>query len=139
MFSERLNILVDEGSVMVQVTFDTKNDSVEELEEALGVLHDAIARRKGKAMTPAAPVEETAIETPFMKISFSSDDEPAAKPQEPTLNQLIEDSSLTEEEMSKMFKQVEAADAPKTKPKKASSDAAFIEIVEFDDVDEKEK
>ena len=122
---------------MVQVTFDTKNDSVEELEEALGVLQDAITRRKGKATPPpAAPADETAIETPFMKISFSSD-EPPAQPAEPTLNQLIEDSSLTEEEMSKMFKQVEAADPPKLKPKKESSDAAFIEIVEFDDVDEK--
>jgi hypothetical protein len=122
---------------MVQLTFDTKGDSLEELEEALRILQDAIVRRKGAPTVQPAPAQEEAIETPFMKISFSSDDAPSE--QAPTLNQLIEDSSLTQEEMSKMFKQVEAEDAPKKKPKKEASDATFIEIVEFDDADEKEK
>ncbi len=137
---------------MVQITFDTQHDTLEDLEQALRVLQDAIARRKGTPsisstsapIAPAAPVlpAEDTIETPFMKISFSSEDGPAQQPspptQAPTLNQLLQDASLTDAEMSQMFKQVEATDAPAIKPKKKeTSEAAFIEIVEFEEEAEK--
>jgi len=121
---------------MVQITLDTNNDPLEELEQALHVLENAIQRRKG-----AAPqTEETAIDTPFLKISIKSDDTEPAAPQVPTLNQLIHDESLTEEELTKMFKQVQDADPPAKKPeKKQAQDQGFIEIVELDEREEKEE
>lgn len=132
---------------MVQITFDTQHDTLEDLEQAQHVLRDAIARRKGTLSAPVAAVPavsplppEDTIETPFMKISFSNEETPAqpAAAQAPTLNQLLQDASLTDAEMSQMFKQVEAADAPVIKPKKKeSSEAAFIEIVEFEEEAEK--
>ncbi len=136
---------------MVQITFDTNTDSIEELEHAQRVIADAIARRNGtphvhhkQATAPVpvvAPVEETTIDTPFLKISIR-DDEPTPAQSEtaaPTLNQLLEEASLSEEEMSKMFKQVQDAEPPVHKMERAPSDeASFIEIVEFDE-EEKEK
>ncbi len=132
---------------MVQVTFDTNTDSVEELEHAQRVIADAIARRSGapqvhhKPVHHAAPVapkvEETTIDTPFLKISIK-DDEPAAE-SSPTLNQLLEEASLSEEEMSKMFKQVQESEPVVQKVEhKSEPDASFIEIVEFDE-EEKER
>jgi hypothetical protein len=119
---------------MVQVTFDTKNDSLEELENALHVLHDAIHRRKGTVEAPAkpaAPVEEPALDTPFLKISITSEgDQPAA----PTLNELLTNESLTEDELTTMFKTVQESE-PQKKPveKKPTAEATFIEIVDFEE------
>ncbi len=133
---------------MVQVTFDTNTDSIEELEHAQRVIADAIARRSGSAQAhhkpahhaaPVAPkVEETTIDTPFLKISIK-DDEPAPAEASPTLNQLLEEASLSEEEMSKMFKQVQESEPVVQKVEhKSEPDASFIEIVEFDE-EEKER
>jgi hypothetical protein len=112
---------------MVQVTFDTNNDSLEELQEAFALLHGAIERRSpvrpgvakmdialatGAAEQNPPAEEETALDTPFLKITVKSDEHKnkmqeqqiaSATPAMPTLNQLLHDESLTEEELAKMF------------------------------------
>ena len=127
-------------SSMVQVTFDTNNDSLEELKEALSMLQQAIDRRSGAhapvhtaAPKPAkmdiAHPEETVIDTPFFKITSKNDDAPA-----PTLNELLTDESLTDDDFSKMLKEQIADEhkSKKEKPKEESS-GEYIEIVEYTD------
>jgi chromosome segregation and condensation protein ScpB len=172
---------------MVQVTFDTNNDSLQELEEALKILQAAVERRGGAIAPvahaaqldiaepatevaenaaeegPAAPAKEAIIDAPFIKITVKNDEhkadehkgghadgavkkDSAQKPgiKVPTLNQLLHDESLTEEELAKMFGE-QGTDAVKSKPKehktapeesaeiKDEKEDAYIEIIEYTD------
>ena len=125
---------------MVQVTFDTNSDTLDELKESLILLQQAIDRRSGATVqTPvhtAAPKpakmdiahpEETAIDTPFFKITVKNDEQPA-----PTLNELLSDESLTTDDFSKMFKE-QMADEHKAKAKEKPKDGEYIEIIEYAD------
>lgn len=150
---------------MVQVTFDTNNDSLEELQHALQLLEKAIMKRCESMATPVkgaaaagtetpdrAPEEETAIDTPFLKITVKNDDETPAKAAPhaggkpvapvPTLNELLSES-ITEDELHRMFKEsaVVGEDAPAKAPKtpvgrgreetEIVDDKPFIEIIEY--------
>jgi hypothetical protein len=115
---------------MVQVTFDTKNDSLEELKHALKILQDTIAKRHP---THAMDMpEEPALDTPFLKITVNKHeehDESAEPEKEPTLNQLLNDDSLSDEDFSKMLKEQLATEKP-TEPHNQDSDG-YIEIIEY--------
>jgi hypothetical protein len=145
---------------VVQVTFDTNSDTLEELQEALNILQQAVMRRTGATVEApahkAAPKpskmdiaqleEETAIDTPFFKITVKEADEEPAQSGEatpgmkmPTLNQLIEDESLTEDELGKLFKEQLNREKEEHKNHKNSvkeenqKEDAYIEIVEYAD------
>ena len=188
---------------MVQVTFDTTNDTIEELENALELLKKAIQKRAGPinhsteheqdisiteieqmadsinenpapyAKEPITekenvaknkgfendlesqeenPAEETAIDTPFLKITLKSSHEDNHQQTQaehndkkvPTLNQLINDESITEEELAHIFKSHEESEGknPEEKDHKthshkmtASDDETYLEIIEYDDND----
>ncbi|MDD9954551.1 MAG: hypothetical protein OXR66_09560 [Candidatus Woesearchaeota archaeon] len=187
---------------MVQVTFDTQQDSIEDLQEALRLLQDAIARKEGtveatlgnlpvgapvqetaaepmpfgipaqepvepKPEQPPMPTteelqsvtgvlaeqqeqhdaeeaenvahlaehgvlpgetplpkEETAIETPFFKITVPTEDV-----KEPSLKDML-DESLTDDEMSDMFRKHGGGDE---KSRQDPSSDNYIEIVDFDE------
>jgi|GEM_PF-5889772 len=151
---------------MVQVTFDTNTDTLEELEHARSLLENTILRRKGqsvpasspadmkKAGTPATPTrtvgkmdvpfveaaeEETAIDTPFLKITVKSDDTDASSKKEvPTLNELLNEQ-LSEDELRKLYKEVipevEKNDAVRKMETSDGKrpDGAFIEIIEYEE------
>lgn len=118
---------------MVQVTFDTNADSIEELENALRILQQALERRKA---TPPPVDEETAIDTPFLKVTVRNELD-APEPKMPTLNQLLTDDSITEEELTRLFKeqqlQEQAKGTPRKEQKKDTAEDAYIEIVEYND------
>lgn len=120
---------------MVQVSFDTNADSVEELEHAFSLLQQAIARRKGpiQSKMDMPQVEETAVDTPFFKITVK---EGAEKQAVPTLNQLINDESLTEDDLGKLFKEQMAQEEELKKshpePSKREKTDEYIEIIEYD-------
>ncbi len=134
---------------MIQVTFDTAKDSVEELEASLRMLQDAVARRKGAGSSsrpptldmpqpppPATPVQddETALDTPFLKIKVKHDEparEPAPEGDEPSLQDLLTNDSITEEQLSRVFKAQggKIADAPAEQEVAPS----YIEIIEYDE------
>lgn len=141
---------------MVQVTFDTNQDTLEELEHARSLLEQAIARRGKPAghkldmPLVGAPKEaqraeeaddDAAIDTGFLKIKVveaheevaeQSAQEPA-KPAVPTLNQLLNES-LSDEELGKLFKEQQKFEDEHPKPKKEKkSEDAYIEIIEYDE------
>jgi len=124
---------------MVQVTFDTVNDSLEELEQARQLIETAIKRKtnpqstqpahKATKMDMSQTHEETALDTPFFKITVKNDEEQTTPV--PTLNQLIEDESITEDELQKMFKE-KPEEPKKTKtPKENQNPDGYIEIIEY--------
>lgn len=155
---------------MVQVSFDTNADALEDLQDALRILQQAIERRGGKApqqrpqpeARPAHPettkfdmsnVEqeadklekeiETALETPFLKITLEKHEQHKEQHPEqkmPTLNQLINDESLNEDDLGKLFKAQQAQEEEEKKlhpekhveKKSAQSQDAYIEIIEYD-------
>jgi hypothetical protein len=131
---------------MVQVTFDTNTDTLEELQHALHLLEQAVARRQ-PSKTPAKfdiaesaeQAEETALETPFLKITVGKPEE-HKEPKMPTLNQLINDESLTEEDLGKLFKEQLAQEEEERKnhpqkhaEKHVEEENSYIEIVEYED------
>jgi hypothetical protein len=136
---------------MVQVTFDTNGDSLDELEHALNMLQTAIGKKRGvmtnapKSVLPESPkldmpevkteeAEETALDTPFIKIKVThGEEEPAEAPKAPTLNQLLSDDGLTDEDFSKMLKE-QIASEPKAKKAESKQDSdGYIEIIEYTD------
>lgn len=141
---------------MVQLTIDTNSDPVSELEEALHILQTAIARRSSDSpparnpapvspsSTVSPPEDESSLDTPFLKITVKDVVQPdvaeSQNPKMPTLNQLLSDDSLSEEEITTLFKETQRLEA-ESRPSKSSSEKsptedsadAFIEIVEFDE------
>lgn len=121
---------------MVKLSLDTNNDDVGELEEALKILEQAIIRRKGTEAVPSAEnlvkeaTDEATVETPFFKITLKGDDVAETSP---TVNELLESESLTEEELQELYKHVPEAQTIEEKKKEAGD--RFIEIVEFDEED----
>ena len=154
---------------MVQVSFDTNHDSVEDLEHALNILQTAIGKKRGvttnapvhhephpepahapaHAARPAAPhapkldmapmqlteEEETILDTPFLKIKAHDDhkdhkENVKVEVKEPTLNQLLEEASLSDDDFAKLFKEQMDAE-PKQEKKAASNNDGYIEIVEY--------
>ena len=116
---------------MVKLNLDTTRDAVEDLEEAVVILQEAITRRKATIAIDQdakkdALVEETAIDTPFFKIKVESETEEGA----PTLNELLTNERITEDELTDLFKSQPDEEKPKKKKKEQDS---FIEIVEFDE------
>jgi hypothetical protein len=144
---------------MVQVSFDTNNDSLEELEHAKALLERAIQKRGSgtstKEATAAAPPssEETAIDTPFLKITVKSEERAeetgAEKEEAPTLNELLSEESITEDELHKMFKESSKFDESepaketvqeKKRPKEKAPEEdgkAYIEIIEYSEDEKK--
>jgi hypothetical protein len=140
---------------MVQVSFDTNVDTLEELEHALHLLQKAIERRNPEASQKGAakfdiprvdaPTEvETALETPFLKITLEKHEQRAkAEPKMPTLNQLINDESLSEDDLGKLFKaQMDQEEEEKkahpekhVEKHKEETQDSYIEIVEYEEKD----
>ncbi len=161
---------------MVQVTFDTNNDSLEELEHTLLILQKAIAKHTGaEVQAPTLKNSEPVVnkkiqeekeedDTPFIKITIKHDDDEddekkhADKKEHenkhslqendehhpknvPTLNQLINDASITEEELSSLFKgpaEHKAGHETKEVKKHHSEDdnsgsTSYLEIIEYED------
>lgn len=148
---------------MVQLTVDTNTDPIPELEEALHILQTAILRRSAAQLPSQAPSssksapaplpeqEESSLDTPFLKITVKdvpdvpeSDSVNAPGAKIPTLNQLLSDDSLSEDEITTLFKETQRLEAESRPAKSASesnakkessreSSEAFIEIVEFDE------
>jgi len=124
---------------MVQLTVDTTNDSLEELEQAKKMLEQAIARRGKKLDMPAVNQEEI-VDTPFLKVTVKEDhvEEKRENPNIPTLNQLLSDESLTEDDLAKLYKEV-APEAPIKKEEnneeviEDNSNDGYIEIVEYEE------
>jgi len=159
---------------MVQVTFDTNNDSLEELQHALQLLERTIMKRceqmaqpdtaQTAATSPPSIAarrdgtdikeddEETALDTPFLKITVKSESETATKavaePKTkangpvPTLNELLAES-ITEDELHRMFKESSTIDdTPAEKEavhhtraegekEEIIEEKPFIEIIEY--------
>ena len=120
---------------MVQISFDTNADSLDELQHALHLLQQTVARREGAlgGLSPdgssggstagppsltvpstspavaASRAEQTAGDTPVFKITLKDSDAnaPGGKSMPPSgapsLNQLLSDDTLTEDELSRMF------------------------------------
>jgi hypothetical protein len=154
---------------MVQVTFDTNNDSLEELEHALQLLQKAIAKHTGSEVPHKHAQEDKVVEkehtelkkelqkeeeedyTPFIKITIKHDDDESDSEEKkapathhakaPTLNQLINDASITEEELSSLFKTAPEGKAEHGHkehnahaPKETSEDGTtYLEIIEYDE------
>ncbi len=170
---------------MVQVTFDTNNDSLEELEHTILILQKAIEKHtsvnaakinaaKENYKTPEQIIENRKEEkkedekeeddTPFIKITIKhedtddennkkdewkkkSDDKHESESKDehqknaPTLNQLINDASITEEELSSLFKgPIETKTIPENiEPKlhsnntkeKIDDNKSYLEIIEY--------
>lgn len=163
---------------MVQVTFDTNNDSLEELQHALQLLERTIMKRCEQmaqpdktrptaTQQPSIAVQkgnvgngtddnqedvETALDTPFLKITVKSESETAAKtvtePKTktigpvPTLNELLSES-ITEDELHRMFKESSTIDDTPTakgpthhahaegENSEIVEEKPFIEIIEY--------
>lgn len=152
---------------MVQVTFDTNNDSLEELQHALQLLEKTVMKRceqmarSNGAQSAATPpqrtatqkdiiddkdnndkTEETALDTPFLKITVKSENETVAKTTAepkttangpiPTLNELLSES-ITEDELHRMFKEsstIDDAPAEKHATHHARAESENEEIIE---------
>jgi hypothetical protein len=88
---------------------------------------------KNKLEMPSTPVveEETAVDTPFLKITVKSEEH---KKEVPTLNELLTDEQLTEDDLKKLYKEVipevEKKEANQKDEKKQN---AFIEIIEYEE------
>lgn len=111
---------------MVKLTLDTNRDPVEDLEEALEILQEAITRRQAaeQIAKDEQPGQDAAIDTGFFKVTVESESE-----EEPTLNELLEGDPITEDELQDLF----SAEPEEGEEKK--EDDGFIEIVEVDDDD----
>jgi hypothetical protein len=137
---------------MAKITIDTNEDSLDELEHAVELIQKAISRKNqspaiavanAEAKTPSAQdlVEEAAIETPFLKVSFSSN-ETVNEEGSPTVDDLLNSESITDDELQELYKSVpglseqfaQRKEKEEDTPQQTnSSDDSFIEIVEFDD------
>ena len=129
---------------MVKLELDTNKDPLSELEEALKILQDAIARRTQEAPVEEAPsakqlveesgTEETAFDAGFLKITVKDTDASA-----PTVNELLEQEAMTEDELQELYKHVPEAQEvvdKKQEPVDDDDEGAYIEIVEFEDDDD---
>lgn len=111
---------------MVKLTLDTNRDPVEDLKEAIELLHEAVTRREAAEQIEkdANEVQEErpTLDAGFFKLTVQSD----VEAEEPTLNELLDEEGITEHELQQLFEN------QKEEKKKESNDG-FIEIVDVED------